>query len=196
MWRGKPSELPNLFGEENLQRYQTYLRKKTCRATRHIWRQNLQLPGLFGEHMQSYKPYLKRSTLRATRPIWRGNPAELPNLFGGQPRATRPICRGNYGELLDLFGEETLPSYQTYLEDNLESYQTYMERKSWRATRPIWEENLQNYQIYLERTSLRITRPIWRGKSAELPDLLGDENLESYNKLTRENSGHRLASIN
>jgi hypothetical protein len=45
IWRGKPSELPDLFGDENLQlldlfgdenmqSYQTYLERKICRAIR------------------------------------------------------------------------------------------------------------------------------------------------------------------
>jgi hypothetical protein len=58
------------------------------------------------------------------------------------------------------------------------------------------EENPKSYQTYLKRKICRATRLIWRGKSAELPGLFGDENLENYNKLRRENSGHRLVSIN
>jgi hypothetical protein len=67
-----------------------------------------------------------------------------------------------------------------------------LERKTCRATRPIWrgkpaeladlfgEEYLQSYQTYLEKSTYRATRPIWRGKPAELPCLFGEENLESY----------------
>jgi hypothetical protein len=55
IWRGKPTKLPDLFGDENLQ-----------------------LLDLFGdENMQSYQTYLERKICRAIRPIWRGNPAEL-----------------------------------------------------------------------------------------------------------------------
>ena len=41
------------------------------------------------------------------------------------------------------------------------------------------EENLQSYQTYLERKTWRATRPIWRGKPGELLDLFGEEILES-----------------
>jgi hypothetical protein len=68
--RRKPAKIPDLFGYENLQSYQTYLERKTYRATRLIWRgKSAELPDLFGEHLQSYKTYLQRTTLRATRPI-------------------------------------------------------------------------------------------------------------------------------
>jgi len=50
IWRGKPSELPDLFGEENLQSYQTYLQTKICRATRPIRRgKPAELSDQFGE---------------------------------------------------------------------------------------------------------------------------------------------------
>ena len=116
IWRRKPAELPDLFGEEHLQSYQTYLEKSTCRATRPIWRRkHAELPDLFGEeHLQSYHAYLEKKTLRATRPIWRGNPGELLDL--------QCIWRGNPGELTDLFREE-----------NLQSYQVYLEMKTWRT---------------------------------------------------------------
>jgi hypothetical protein len=59
--RRKPAKIPDLFGDENLQSYQTYLERKTYRATRLIWRGNL----------PSYQTYLE-NTCRATRPICRG----------------------------------------------------------------------------------------------------------------------------
>jgi hypothetical protein len=53
IWRRKPAELPVLFGEEHLQSYQTYLERKTCRATRPIWRRKpRELLDLFGEEIQ------------------------------------------------------------------------------------------------------------------------------------------------
>jgi len=82
IWRGKPSELPDLFGEENLelpdlfgdenlQSYQTYLERKTSRATRPFGEENL----------QSYQAYLETKIYRATGLIWRRTPAELQDLF-------------------------------------------------------------------------------------------------------------------
>jgi hypothetical protein len=53
VWRGKPADLLDLFGEENLQSYLIYLEAKICRATRLIWRRKS----------------------RAIRPTWRGKPA-------------------------------------------------------------------------------------------------------------------------
>ena len=52
IWRRKPAELPDLFGEEHLQSYQTYLERKTLRATRPIWRGKPgELLDLFGEEI-------------------------------------------------------------------------------------------------------------------------------------------------
>jgi len=50
----------------------------------------------------------------------------------------------------------------------MQSYQTYLR-----------EKNLQYYQTY-EKKTCRDTRLIWRRKSAEVLDLFGEENLQSY----------------
>ena len=53
IWRRNPAELRVLFGEEQLQSYQTYLERKTCRATRPIWRRKpRELLDIFGEEIQ------------------------------------------------------------------------------------------------------------------------------------------------
>jgi len=59
IWRRKHAELPDIFKEENLQSYQTYLERKTCRSTRPIWKgKPTELPDLFGdENMQYYQTY-------------------------------------------------------------------------------------------------------------------------------------------
>jgi hypothetical protein len=59
--RRKLAEIPDLFGDENLQSYQTNLERKSG-----------ELPGLFGdENLQSYQTYLE-NTCRATIHICRG----------------------------------------------------------------------------------------------------------------------------
>jgi hypothetical protein len=86
--RRKPAKIPDLFGYENLQSYQTYLERKTYRATRLIWRgKSAELPDLFGEHLQSYKTYLQRTTLRVSSPNRSGSSRfTIPN------RSCRSAC--------------------------------------------------------------------------------------------------------
>jgi hypothetical protein len=64
--RGKPAVLTYLFGEKNMQYYQTY-EKKTYKNTK---------------NRQSYQTFLEKKTYRATRLIWRRKSAELSDLFG------------------------------------------------------------------------------------------------------------------
>jgi hypothetical protein len=49
------------------------------------------------------------------------------------------------------------------------------------------ETKICSYKTYLERKTVRATRPIWRRKPTELPDLFGDENLQLLDLFGDEN---------
>lgn len=128
IWRGnceqlpdQLGEVPDLFGEENLECCQTYLKRIHI-----LGQENLQSYKIYQyDNIQSYQTYLERKTCRSTRSSWKGKHAELQDLCREENTATRSIKRAKHVELQELFGDENLQYYQTY------------QKKTWRGTRLI-----------------------------------------------------------